>query len=553
MMKRLTYTLAGTLLAALALPAQAQTQKQANDTTLTRTVVVEQEYNPDILDANKVNVLPSVEEPAVSKRPVEYDETLLPARQVPATPLEAYTGKETRDKARPGYARLGYGNYGNLDARAAYLFTLSERDRLDIGFRMNGMKGDLECLSLPGGLDWSAFAYHTNANIGYAHTFRRATLDLSGHFDLRNFNFLPGLSFGKQKLTQGGAHLGSASTDTSLPLQYRVETNLNWYERQHDFLGDDTRETQIRTQADVWGAIDETRQVGIAARMDNMIYSGSALHNYTALTLTPYYRFAPGRWDIRLGVNVDLSFGYGKEFQVSPDIQAEYSFSDSHLFYIKATGGKRLNDFQRLGNANPYVLLATPLDATYELVNASIGYKSSPANGLWLNIYAGYQNLQDELFFTGGGSGLPSDMGKYELTPFLQDIQNLNAGLEISYNHRDVFALTASALYRHWFNQYRADVAPDMRPAFVAHVRADIRPLSPLELSVGFRFASEVKDTGMSLKEYTNLYLKGSYEVFRGIAIYVQADNLLNMKNLPYYWGYPVKGANFLGGVSFRF
>ena len=57
----------------------------------------------------------------------------------------------------------------------------------------------------------------------------------------------------------------------------------------------------------------------------------------------------------------------------------------------------------------------------------------------------------------------------------------------------------------------------------------------------------------MSLKEYTNLYLKGSYEVFRGIAIYVQADNLLNMKNLPYYWGYPVKGANFLGGVSFRF
>ena len=42
----------------------------------------------------------------------------------------AYTGKETQAKALPGYVRLGYGNYGNLDVRANYLFSLSPKDRL---------------------------------------------------------------------------------------------------------------------------------------------------------------------------------------------------------------------------------------------------------------------------------------------------------------------------------------------------------------------------------------------------------------------------------------
>ena len=70
-MKKKQYILAGTMLVSLSLGAQAQTQPQ--DTTMNRTVVVEQEYNPDIMDASKVNVLPQVAPPTVSKKAVEYD------------------------------------------------------------------------------------------------------------------------------------------------------------------------------------------------------------------------------------------------------------------------------------------------------------------------------------------------------------------------------------------------------------------------------------------------------------------------------------------------
>ena len=112
------------MLVSLSLGAQAQTQPQ--DTTMNRTVVVEQEYNPDIIDASKVNVLPKVMPPTVSKKTVEYDATLAPAGNIPATTMEAYTGAESQDKAKRGYARLGYGNYGNL----CLLYTSpSPRDR----------------------------------------------------------------------------------------------------------------------------------------------------------------------------------------------------------------------------------------------------------------------------------------------------------------------------------------------------------------------------------------------------------------------------------------
>lgn len=47
-------------------------QQQKNDSTVNRTVVVENQYNPEVMDAFKVNVLPKIEEPAVAKTQIDY-------------------------------------------------------------------------------------------------------------------------------------------------------------------------------------------------------------------------------------------------------------------------------------------------------------------------------------------------------------------------------------------------------------------------------------------------------------------------------------------------
>ena len=167
-MKRAFYIIGGLTLA-ISIPSALQAQTtQPKDTTMNRTVVVEQEYNPDIMDASKVNVLPKVEEPTVSKKNVEYATTFFPATSVPAGLMRPYTGKETQPGSTPGYVRAGYGNYGNLDVLANYLFRLSDKDKLNVRFQMDGMDGKLT-IPFTDSEKWNAFYYRTRANVDYTH------------------------------------------------------------------------------------------------------------------------------------------------------------------------------------------------------------------------------------------------------------------------------------------------------------------------------------------------------------------------------------------------
>ena len=226
------------MLVSLSLGAQAQTQPQ--DTTMNRTVVVEQEYNPDIMDASKVNVLPKVEPPTVSKKAVEYDATLMPATHIPAGIMQAYTGKETQAKALPGYVRLGYGNYGNLDVRANYLFSLSPKDRLNLTFTMDGMDGKLD---LPdNGGKWNSFYYRTHAAMDYVHAFSKVDLNIAGKFNQSNFNFLPNFVSNKQKFVSGDVHFGVAFRQEDAP---PVLVRYDMSEVGPAFLADVDRGTQV--------------------------------------------------------------------------------------------------------------------------------------------------------------------------------------------------------------------------------------------------------------------------------------------------------------------
>jgi hypothetical protein len=116
-MKQINNVLFATAFLSLSLSAAAQTAKTAKkDSTLNRVVIVEKEYNPDIMDASKVNVLPKVQEPSVSKKKIEYNTSVLPFSAF-SDVMKPVTSNLDQEKAKRGYARLGYGNNGNVDAK----------------------------------------------------------------------------------------------------------------------------------------------------------------------------------------------------------------------------------------------------------------------------------------------------------------------------------------------------------------------------------------------------------------------------------------------------
>lgn len=545
-MKTIQSILIATALSACVFPMQAQVQEQAKDTTVNRTVVVEQEYAPDINDATKINVVPQVTPPTVSKKAVEYDARMVPAAQIPATTMQAYTGQETQPKAAPGYVRLGYGNYGNLDAQANYLFSLSSRDRLNLNFGMDGMNGSLDLPDENG--EWDAFYYRTRAAIDYLHAFNKVDLNVAGRFGLSNFNLLPALPGNKQKFTSGDFHVGVRSTDDEMSFRFSAETNLMLYQRQHDLPYDDLQETLIRTKAEVTGDISDGQSISVALAMDNVLYQHTDFENYTSLDMNPYYLLQNDDWTLRLGAHVDLAFGFGKTFRAAPDVYAQYNFADSYLLYVQAKGGKQQNDFRRLETICPYGQLASQADATYEQLNAALGFKASPVTGLWMNIYGGYQNLKNDLV-----QGFDDDA----LLLYGQNTSNVYFGAEVSYSYKDIFAIAASGTYRNWdtkkdeTNPY-AEAALLFKPALEADLHVDIRPVSPFLLKLGYQHIARQEVEGQTIDAVSNLYAGLEYKLFKGISIYARANNLLNQKH-QYYLGYPAEGINFVGGVSFCF
>ena len=545
-MKTIQSILIATALSACVFPMQAQVQEQAKDTTVNRTVVVEQEYAPDINDATKINVVPQVTPPTVSKKAVEYDARMVPAAQIPATTMQAYTGQETQPKAAPGYVRLGYGNYGNLDAQANYLFSLSSRDRLNLNFGMDGMNGRLDLPDENG--EWDAFYYRTRAAIDYLHAFNKVDLNVAGRFGLSNFNLLPALPGNKQKFTSGDFHVGVLSTDDEMSFRFSAETNLMLYQRQHDLPYDDLQETLIRTKAEVTGDISDGQSISVALAMDNVLYQHTDFENYTSLDMNPYYLLQNDDWTLRLGAHVDLAFGFGKTFRAAPDVYAQYNFADSYLLYVQAKGGKQQNDFRRLETICPYGQLASQADATYEQLNAALGFKASPVTGLWMNIYGGYQNLKNDLV---------QGFGDDALLLYGQNTSNVYFGAEVSYSYKDIFAIAASGTYRNWdtkkdeTNPY-AEAALLFKPALEADLHVDIRPISPFLLKLGYQHIARQEVEGQTIDAVSNLYAGLEYKLFKGISIYARANNLLNQK-YQYYLGYPAEGINFVGGVSFCF
>lgn len=548
-------------MALLALPLNLQGQTQKQDTTLTRTVVVEQEYNPDIMDAAKVNVLPRIEQPAATKKAVEYNETSSPASQVPPMFMPVYTALEKQHKAKAGYARFGYGMYNNLDAHANYLFTPGDKDKLNLTFNMDGRNGKLD---MGEGIEkWKSRYYRTQALVDYLHNFRTLDLNVAGDFGLHNFNLQPGTATGKQKFTSGGVHLGVKSTDKDLPVQFKAETNLMFYGRQNGLSYDgstplkDMRETLLRTKADVWGDISGKSGIGLGLAMDNFFYDGltyatnNNAQHYTDLQLAPHYLYHNNGWEMRLGMRLNVLLGIRDggllidRLLPAPDVKIQYTFADSYQIYAQATADKQANDFRRLEQINPYAnqpYLCTP---TYEWVNAALGFKASPADGLWLHVYGGLQSLLNDMYAAGNtSSAWPAWFAQ-------DDIWNGYAGLDLTYTYRDIVTFSGKGIFHHWDDE-ASQAHLYLKPAFELNLNLDIHPMEALTVNVGHEFISREGEGSWKADSVNNLYIGATYKLFDGISVYMQADNLLNKHYLVYY-GCPAQSARFLGGVSFRF
>lgn len=551
-MKTLTTISLFSLALACALPTQAQSQ--ANDSTLNRTVVIENQYNPQIMDANKINVLPAIEEPQASKKQIEYATGARPFGAFRHNAMPVFGERPTQPDAPRSYIHLGYGNNGNVTAALNYLFNLSEADKLNVNASFDGKNFEPDTEGYEG---WKSRFYQSNVQADYVHKFTTGELGAQARFGTQAFNYLPMMPEDGTALTDkqsnmlGGARLFFRSTNRNLTWQYHAEAGISHFGRSYlPLVEESNAETKFRFDGGLsYGWNDNTHRAGLDLRADHATFSLDDTESNGIIGLTPYYELRNDAILLRVGADIDLTTGIESGVNIAPDVTFEYTFNQRYKLYAQAGGGTLLNDYFRFNELTPYWLFYGPgmqFENTHVQLDASAGFKASPVDNLWLNFFAGYELRDKEMANTGytdTGNGLIYGLmaqGK---------ANNFKAGLAASYRYKDLIEVSLDGTYRSWSTD---DATPYLlwdKPELDLRLDLGIHPVAPLTVNLGYRHCSY---TDGVMETVGNLHAGVDYRFFDFLSVWAKATNLMN-KDYSYYFAYPEEGINFTVGASFRF
>lgn len=554
------------------------------DTTLDRTVVVENLYNPDIMKADKVNLLPTIEEPQAVRKEINYVTETRPQTLFPFMPMANNSDAPAAELPAKGYLRAGYGTGGNADARFGYRFTLGERDVLNTSLTFRGMDGSRDFPEeTDGRKEWDVRDYHTQAAIDWAHRFDCMTLTVKADGENRVFNYLNGTGFGNnhQHNLSAGLQLGLKSSHPQARIRWEAGTGIH-YGTQKYAIGEEygtprTRlgETLIHTYGTAEGQIDEQSSIRLHAELDNLFCTDTPLledGDNTRLALNPTYHRRGDNWRLHAGLQVSLLFNRtgenynalqeeykkGSALRVAPDVYGELLLGGKNRFYLQATGGDRLNDFRTITTAYPH---SHPLFAqadgmgyryylptqTFTQLDARLGFNSTPMNELALHAYGGWRTVTGELFQT-----LDDAQG----TPFTNLMQGeanvLYLGASAQYAWKDFLTTRAELEWNKWDSDL-IDRFLTLTPELTFAFTADFQPLEGLHIALDYRFVQRCKTTdGERPDALNNLSLTGSYRLLDNLDLFLSAHNLLGAK---YYQEVflPAQGIHFLAGASVSF
>lgn len=543
--------IAAILLGAGLWPACLMAQEQAKDSTMNRTVTVENQYNPQVTDAFKINVLPKIEEPAVNKQHIDYADGVRPLTGWTATPMKSVSEEEVQAKAPRGYARVAYGNRNNSDARLSYLWDITHRDQLDLSASFYGMYGDVDRPLSDKGEEWKARFFRTDASLGYTHRFNKMALSVGGNFASQVFGYLPELDvegdISRQHYTLGEGFVGVASVTDEWPVSFSLQTGFRSFNRKYalPMLGDGT-ESILHTIGHVYGKLNNEQQVGIQFAMDNVMYGNAGLDDYSLVQFNPYYSLSSDAVRLRLGAHVDWQTANGSGLKVAPDVAFDYLFGHSYALYVQAGGGAKLNDFRGLNELSPYWMQSLQIHTSYTQLDAQAGLKATPLPELGFRIYGGYRITKDENFLLC--------QKLYKLGDVVQEKAKVAyAGAAVDYKYKDWFSLSLSGVYQNWNMKQEYKPYLMLKPELGIDFSAKAKVFRGCMVSADYRYESRVKAGNLPQEDAINdLSLSAEYQLFHRLNVFAGFHNLLNqfylMEN-----AYPVQGFHVMAGASVRF
>lgn len=572
------------------------------DTTLTRQVLLEREYNPTLQDASKINATPNIYTPVVKQGNINFvsstPQIKLDNNQLGASaPGDIKTNVDFSKKR--GYLMLGGGTNGNLDGAAGYRIVDGERDRLDLFGNYNATSGKIYYLDKEKYFDKDVKAKYSNAgvNLKYRHTFDPSILTVEASFRNTGYNyygnsfyrpepssFIPFDYDSRQSVNVFSLNLGLKSSDKyDGALKYIGSIGFSHFGNKYGptSLTDGVSGEQLDLGVNVFTGFDTDKTMGIDGSImyqtfgkEDWFENDDIYHKYMNVQGTPYLKFLGENWNVNLGANVNFLFDVKVGFSIAPNIKANVRINDVNKFYAEIGGGVNNNTFLDILQENRYVNPATRVEYSKTLYDAKIGFSSGVVSGLEFDLFAGYKQTNKDHLYVYQPTGA-NDAWSLVGTPLYANISTGHIGGQLKTTlipYTDLSTKITGYFYNVKYRDgYVTPIDPVTfsekkawgRPSFTAELNADVKPMDKLTLSVNYLYAGGREGAYLvgvlssvnpesKMKDINELNFRGEYQVTDWLSVNARLNNILYQRYELYY-GYPLQGFNILGGVSLKF
>lgn len=556
-MKKVIY-LATTMACMGAMSMSAQTVKK--DTVKARTVVVEQEYTPNKNKAKRLLLTPKSNKPGATNKASKFDTSIQKKDQVVSGVMAATPASTGLIEAPLNSLHMGYGgnNYTVLDAN--FMTQLSEQDKLQGYIGLHGYEDD----------DIDRRTYTTTARMNYQHKLSDRVFEASGEINNHVFNYIP---YGNQRHTSTDLMMRYDSRGKEWIVPFHSMVRLSTFNEAHPVTKDENNETRLQILTGAQVKATEMFSIGgdvelnsywysLAGEEHNINFFGEQVNilndltDYTAVALRPYFMFTPNNWKIKMGASVDLSFDYGDEIHIAPDVQAEYNLGEGKVFYANATGGKIFNDYRNMVSTTPYSFLLARSEDAYEQLNANVGLRMSPKMGLWMNVCAGYQMIDDYLLQAPISISLSETQESFSAIVGPSDLNRFYFTFDGQYTDADWGMFDWKlALYNNDADE--AEELQFMLPVFSLDLGVEYTILDAVRMRLGYKYEARDDDAfedavGEDVDKVSNLSLSVTVPIRDNIEIWGSVVNILDEEYYDYSTAQTL-GMSAFGGVTVKF
>ncbi len=545
----------GVLGTAFTLCASAQTDN---------VVEVENDYQPTVKDADKINTLPEIEETRSSHYIVNYTTTAIPTDNYTFQPMWAARNKKLIRSDRKGFVTLGYGNNSNARGRLTYGFDLTEDDKLNFDFSTRGHKGDVDGVNENG--EWNSRFFTNRFRADYEHHIDSlSSLIVTANYGTDVFNYQPSTVDADRTDKQRNSLFDATVRLTPLSTGkffIGAEASISTFGQKYvTNVDDEYAETLIGGSITPGFKTGGNLSFDVSLNVDHSSYGIKTMKGYTLLSASPHLRYSSEAIDMKVGAYVNT------DKEIAPDVDLVLHMSPQSDLYVRADGGIVLNSFSRLSQMSPYWTLndaQTKVKHQFDQLRACAGIVTRPVDGFFVDLRAGYDISKRRAEIAGYMMKTGDTPLVYSPVVF-EDGKRFYGELDLEFNHRNVVVTKLNAQYNSWSSDYECPLPQDnastknydkiesWRPLISAEWSLEVRPVTGFAVGVDLLYES--------FKKYDNLYDRPttidlgaslSYTFPCRLSIYAKGDNLLNRK-YDQYMMYGSPGMNFLSGVAYTF